>query len=117
MAHLVWHQLGLRRPERRGTKRYRPFWRLASGASLYKAELVGANLSKADLTSANLAKAKLVDADLCQASLVRADIEDAALKNAYLKGARLDMVLQLAQEFLPTPTSIIQFGLPVPPEN
>lgn len=87
------------------------------GASLYKAELVGANLSKADLTSANLAKAKLVDADLCQASLVRADIEDAALKNAYLKGARLDMVRNLPKSFYQHSTSIIQFGLPVPPEN
>lgn len=87
------------------------------GASLYKAELVGANLSHADLTSTNLAKAKLVDADMCQTSLVRADVEDASLKNAYMKGARLDMIRNLPKSFYLHATNVLQFGLPVPPEN
>lgn len=87
------------------------------GASLYKAELEGANLNHSNLAFANAAKAKLVNASLCQATLTATEFEDADLKGAYLKGAKLDMAKNIPKSIYQNAQSVLQFGLPVPPEK
>lgn len=86
-------------------------------ASLYKAELEGANLNNANLSFANAAKAKLVNTSLCHATLTATDLEDAVMRGAYLKGAKLDMARNIPKVIYLNAQSVLNFGLPVPPEN
>jgi hypothetical protein len=67
----------------------RSAYRLAAGANLAGADLVGVYLARANLTGANLADADLTDADLARANLTDADLADANLTDADLTGANL----------------------------
>lgn len=86
-------------------------------ASLYKAELEGANLNNTNLSFANASKSKLVNASLCHATLTATDLEDAVMRGAYLKGAKLDMAKNIPKTIYLNAQNLLNFGLPVPPEN
>jgi hypothetical protein len=87
------------------------------GASLAKVELDGANLNNANLSFANLTKTKFISASLCHATLVSAELEDAVLRGASLKDAKLDNAKNIPPNIYPNAQAILQFGLPVPPNN
>ena len=87
------------------------------GASLSKVELDGANLNNANLSYANLTKTKFKFASLCRATLVAADLDSAVLLGAYLKEAKLDTAKNIPAIIYQNALNILQFGLPVPPEN
>lgn len=86
-------------------------------ASLAKVELEGANLNNANLSFSTLTKTKFINASLCNASLANADIEDAVMRGAYLKDAKLDNTKNVPLNIFQNAQAILQFGLPVPPNN
>lgn len=86
-------------------------------SSLYKAELDGANLNYANLSYANVAKVSLINASMCAATLISSDFEDAVMRGVNLKGAKLDMAKNLPKSIYRHVHSVLQLGLPVPPDH
>lgn len=86
-------------------------------ASLKDAELDGANLNNSKIIFANAVKVSLINASMCEAVLHATDFEDAVVRGANMKGAKLDMAKNVPKSIYQNAQSILQFGMPVPPNH